>query len=601
MVFGMEEILNSKTDFGQVAEDLVKFLKDEESESAKALLSPFSYAELNEIFKRVPVELRADSLLLLDSAKAIELIRNIDDDPEEHFMRELTSAEDSRIVHELYGKDDRNAVVDLPPFVVQKLLARGVGDANEIIEDSMEYLMESKQLALLKSILVELNPVDIAGILDDFKEDDLLRIYRLLPKDMATDVFVYLPPEVSQHLLTKMSQAEAAAVIDGIYADDAADLLDEMPSMVVKQLLAKSKPETRAAVNHLLQYKEDSAGSIMTVEFVDLKETYTVSQAIDTIRKTGIDKETINNCFVLDAQRKLLGMVTLRKLLLSDPSDKVGDLMEENVILVRTSTDQEEVARLFKKYDFTSMPVCDSENRLVGIVTADDIMDIIQEEAEEDFSKMAAMAPIEDTYLKTSVWKHSRGRILWLLFLMISATFTGLVINGFDAQLSIFLSSFIPLLMGTAGNCGSQASTTIIRALALDQIKPKDFVKVSLKEGRIALICSSVLAVANMVRVIIMYWWTMGTDILMVGVVLGISLIIICFVAQILGSLLPILAKKIKVDPALMAAPVISTIMDTLAVLTYCLILMAFDPLIATSIKATEVAQTFVSLSQAFA
>ncbi len=591
----MEEEVNVVLSLEEIAEKVVGFLEEDDRESAAELLSPLSDSEINETLKHIPVEKRADALLVLDRDRAVDLIRNIDDDPEGHFMRELTGAEDSRIVHELYGKDDRNAVVDLPPFVVQKLLARGVGDASNIIEDSMEYLMETKQLALLKSILIELNPVDIAGILDDFKEDDLLRIYRLLPKDMATDVFVYLPQEVSQHLLTRMSQAEAAAVIDDIYADDAADLLDEMPSMVVKQLLAKSKPETRAAVNHLLQYKEDSAGSIMTVEFVDLKETYTVAQAIDTIRKTGIDKETINNCFVLDAQRKLLGMVTLRKLLLSNPSDKVGDLMEENVILVRTFTDQEEVARLFKKYDFTSMPVCDSENRLVGIVTADDIMDIIQEEAEEDFSKMAAMAPIEDTYLKTSVWKHSRGRILWLLFLMISATFTGMVITGFQDQLSSFLVSFIPLLMGTAGNCGSQASTTVIRALALDQIKPKDFIKVSLKEGRIALICSSVLAVVNMVRVILMYVWTMGSAIILVGVVLGISLILICLIAQTLGALLPLLAKKIKVDPALMAAPVISTIMDTVAVLTYCLIILAFSPLLADSVKGITDAATAIT------
>ena len=325
----------------------------------------------------------------------------------------------------------------------------------------------------------------------------------------------------------------------------------------------------------------------MTVEFVDLKEYYTVSQAISAIRRTGIDKETINNCYVLDAERKLLGMVTLRKLLLSSPDEKVGDLMEENVIIVRTGTDQEEVARLFKKYDFTAMPVCDSENRLVGIVTVDDVMDIIQEEAEEDFSKMAAMAPNDAAYLKTSVWKLARGRILWLLFLMISATFTGIAINSFEDQMTTFLYSFTPLLMGTAGNCGSQSSTTVIRALALNQISTKDFLKVSFKEVRVALVCSILLAIANAVRVILMYWWNPAYDnllVIRVSVVLGVALICIILIAQLLGSLLPIIAKKIHVDPALMSAPVISTIMDTLSILIYCGIIIAASTLLGWSL-----------------
>lgn len=576
----MEEEKDYKTIIAaeEIAAHITALLREDDKESVGTLLSPFSAPEINEILKEVPSDLRDVALLCRGPEAAVELIRSLGDDQDDNFMREIDGAHTSHILVALYDNDDRNAVVDLPPFVVQKVLAHGNEEARKIVEDSMEYLMESKQLAVLKSVLVELNPVDIASILDDFKPDDLLRIYRLLPKDMATDVFVYLPPEVSQNLLTKMSETEASAVIDDIYADDAADLLDEMPSMVVKRLLAKAKPETRVAVNHLLQYADDSAGSIMTVEFVDLKEYSTVAQAIEVIRRTGIDKETINNCFVLDSERKLLGMVTLRKLLLASPDEKVGDLMEENVIIVRTSTDQEDVARLFKKYDFTTMPVCDSENRLVGIVTVDDIVDIIEEETEEDFSKMAAMAPIETDYLKTSVWKHARGRILWLLFLMISATFTGLVINGFEAQLIPFLMSFTPLLMGTAGNCGSQAATTVIRALALGQITPKDFVKVSMKEGRIALICSSVLAAANTVRVILMYWWTdynVDYAVLKISLILGISLILIVVLAQLLGSVLPILAKKLHVDPAIMASPLITTIMDTLSILIYCLIIIA--------------------------
>lgn len=569
------------------AAELISLMSDGDTDGASSYLDSFSPGEINDILKLVPVESRADALLLLDKDKAVELLRETSDDQEDNFMREIGGADTSRIVDTLYDRDDKEAVIDLPPFVVQKMLAHGDDRAREIIEDSMEYLMETRQLALLRSMLVELNPVDIASILDDFRTEDLLRIYRILPKDMATDVFVYLPQEVSQNLLTRMSDKEAGAIIDDLYADDAADLLDEMPSMVVKKLLAQSKPETRAAINHLLQYEDDSAGSIMMVEFVDLKEYYTVSQAISAIRRTGIDKETINNCYVLDAERKLLGMVTLRKLLLSSPDEKVGDLMEENVIIVRTGTDQEEVARLFKKYDFTAMPVCDSENRLVGIVTVDDVMDIIQEEAEEDFSKMAAMAPNDAAYLKTSVWKLARGRILWLLFLMISATFTGIAINSFEDQMTTFLYSFTPLLMGTAGNCGSQSSTTVIRALALNQISTKDFLKVSFKEVRVALVCSILLAIANAVRVILMYWWNPAYDnllVIRVSVVLGVALICIILIAQLLGSLLPIIAKKIHVDPALMSAPVISTIMDTLSILIYCGIIIAASTLLGWSL-----------------
>ena len=569
------------------AAELISLMSDGDTDGASSYLDSFSPGEINDILKLVPVESRADALLLLGKDKAVELLRETSDDQEDNFMREIGGADTSRIVDTLYDRDDKEAVIDLPPFVVQKMLAHGDDRAREIIEDSMEYLMETRQLALLRSMLVELNPVDIASILDDFRTEDLLRIYRILPKDMATDVFVYLPQEVSQNLLTRMSDKEAGAIIDDLYADDAADLLDEMPSMVVKKLLAQSKPETRAAINHLLQYEDDSAGSIMTVEFVDLKEYYTVSQAISAIRRTGIDKETINNCYVLDAERKLLGMVTLRKLLLSSPDDKVGDLMEENVIIVRTGTDQEEVARLFKKYDFTAMPVCDSENRLVGIVTVDDVMDIIQEEAEEDFSKMAAMAPNDAAYLKTSVWKLARGRILWLLFLMISATFTGIAINSFEDQMTTFLYSFTPLLMGTAGNCGSQSSTTVIRALALNQISTKDFLKVSFKKVRVALVCSILLAIANAVRVILMYWWNPAYDnllVIRVSVVLGVALICIILIAQLLGSLLPIIAKKIHVDPALMSAPVISTIMDTLSILIYCGIIIAASTLLGWSL-----------------
>lgn len=566
-------------DSNKVAETVTSLLESDDIEGVRDLLSNFSGEELNNILCKITPTLRAEAVLTQDSDKILDLIRLKAEDSthENNFMLDINRADTARIVIEVFSKTPETAVTELPPFIVQKILAYDNGQAKQIIEDSMEFLMSSRQLAVLKSILIELNPVDIASILDDVKTEDLLKIFRILPKDMASDVFSYLSPETSQNLITSMSDIEAGRLIDDLYADDAADLLEEMPSMVVKKILAKTSPETRQTVNHLLQYKEDSAGSIMTVEFIDLKEYYTVEQALTTIKKNGIDKESINNCYVLDAQRKLLGMVTLRKLLLSDSDAKVGDLMEENVIIVRTTTDQEEVARLFRKYDFIAMPVCDSENRLVGIVTVDDIVDIIQEETEEDFSKMAAMAPMENEYLKTSVWSLAKGRIVWLLFLMISATFTGKVIDAFSGELTTFLYTFTPLLMGTAGNCGSQSSTTVIRALALDQITPKDFLKVSFKEARVGLLCSIILAAANTVRIILLYWWDTrysNIAVLQASIVCGVSLILIILIAQTIGALLPLLAKKIHVDPALMSAPVISTIMDTLSILIYCLVII---------------------------
>lgn len=334
-------------------------------------------------------------------------------------------------------------------------------------------LLDSKQYTRLRQMLSELNDADIAALLEEMEEQDMLKVFRILPKDLAADVFSYMDVDNQQFIITSLSDRDAANIVDNLMADDAADLMEEMPANVVKKILANASPETRRDINHLLRYPEDSAGSIMTVEYVDLKENLTVDEAIARIRKIGVDSETINICYVLDSRRKLVGTVALRYLLLSQPDEVISDIMHENVISISTMMDQEEVARQFQKYDFTAMPVVDNENRLVGIITVDDIVDILQEEATEDIEKMAAIVPSDKPYMKTGVLETWKKRIPWLLLLMVSATFTGRIIASYESALSacMVLSTFIPMLMDTGGNAGSQASVSIIRGISLDEIR----------------------------------------------------------------------------------------------------------------------------------
>lgn len=437
------------------------------------------------------------------------------------------------------------------------------------IEEGLEILREyldKKQYVKMREWMSELNDADIAVMIEKLEEEEMLKVFRILPKDMAADIFSYLPIEVEQYIITSLSEREAARIIDNLMADDAADFLEEMPANIVKKLLINASPETRRDINHLLRYPEDSAGSIMTVEFVDLKEGQTVTQAIERIRKLGVDSETINICYVLDNQRKLKGTIALRYLLLTNPDNKIGDIMHENVISIHTLMDQEEVARQFQKYDFTAMPVVDNEDRLVGIITVDDVVDILQEEATEDIEKMAAIVPSDKPYMKTSVFEIWRNRIPWLLFLMISATFTGKIIASFEKALSVYvvLTTFIPMLMDTGGNAGGQASVTIIRGLSLREIEFSDYLKVLWKEMRVALMCGITLAAANFLKLIFI-----DKVSLMVSAVVCLTLIIAVFLAKVVGSMLPMAAKKLGFDPAVMASPFITTIVDALSLLVY--------------------------------
>ncbi|MGN0430436.1 MAG: magnesium transporter [Acetatifactor sp.] len=432
--------------------------------------------------------------------------------------------------------------------------------------EELELLLETKQYTKLRQYLEELNDADIAGLMDQLSKEDMFRVFRILPKDLAADVFAYLDVDNQQVIITSLSDREAAHVINNLMADDAADLMEEMPASVVKRLLANASSETRRDINHLLQYPEDSAGSIMTVEYVDLKESLTVNQAIERIRKVGLDSETINICYVLDAQRKLVGTVALRYLLLSDPDEVIGDIMHENVIAINTLMDQEEVARQFKKYDFISMPVVDNENRLVGIITVDDIVDIMEEETTEDMEKMAAIVPSDKPYMKTGVWETYKKRIPWLLLLMVSATFTGAIISSFQDALKVcaVLMAFVPMLMDTGGNAGGQASVTVIRGLSLGEIAYRDVPRVVWKEIRVALACGATLAAANFLKLLM--FDRVGVT---VAIVVCATLIAAVMMAMLVGCLLPIGAKRLGFDPAVMASPFITTIVDALSLLVY--------------------------------
>ncbi len=432
--------------------------------------------------------------------------------------------------------------------------------------EEIKELLETKQYTRLRQKLIELYDADIAQVLEEIPEEDMIKVFRILPKDKAADVFAYLEVEHQQMIITSLSERDAANIVNNMMADDAADLFEEMPANVVRRILASASADTRRDINHLLRYPDSSAGSIMTVEFVDLKENLTVAQALERVRKVGRDSETINNLYVLDKSRTLLGILTLRGLLLADPDKTVGEIMETNVVSVNTLMDQEDVAKQFKKYDFTAMPVVDNENRLVGIITVDDIVDIMEEETTEDIEKMAAIVPSDKPYMKTSVFETWKKRIPWLLLLMVSATFTGSIMKNFEEALGAIpaLSFFIPMLMDTGGNAGGQASVTVIRGLSLEEIAFKDFFKVCWKEIRVAFLCGVTLAACNFLK--LLFFDKVGVTI---AFVVCVTLIVAIFVAKLVGCSLPMVAKRLGFDPAVMASPFITTIVDALSLIVY--------------------------------
>ena len=426
-------------------------------------------------------------------------------------------------------------------------------------------LIATKNFKELKALLNEANESDVAECLDELSKEDLAIVFRLLKKDEAADIFSYMDPDSQEKLIETLSDEEVASIIQKMYIDDAADLVEELPANLVNKVLKNAGISKRQAINEILKYPEDSAGSIMTVEYVDLKSGMSVKDSFDRIRKIGLNKETVYTLYVTDNNRKLIGVTTVKELLMHPYDAIINDIMENNVIAVNTSEDKEDVAKMFDKYDFLAIPVIDSENRLVGIVTVDDAMDVMSEESEEDFEKMAAMMPSEDDYLKESVFKQYKNRIVWLLILMLSSIVTGKIISNYEEAFAAvpLLVSFIPMLMDTGGNCGSQASTMIIRALATDEIEPKDVLKALWKEIRIAVLCGATLALVNGIRIYIQYH-DLG-----ITLVIAITLFLTAILSKSLGCLLPMLAKSFKLDPAYMASPMLTTIVDACSLVIY--------------------------------
>lgn len=430
-------------------------------------------------------------------------------------------------------------------------------------------LISKKDFKRLKALLEDSNNADISDVLEELPGEDAIIIFRLMPKSEAADIFAYMEPDAQEHLLELLSDNEISDIISNLFVDDAADLIGEMPANVVTRLLKNTKPEKRKAINEILKYPEDSAGSIMTTDFIDIPSGSTVKEVFDKLRKVGKRKEAIYILYIIDPGKYLAGVTDIKDLLLHDYDDVVDDFMEDNIISVTTSTDQEEVARMFDHYDFLAMPVVDKENRLVGVVTVDDAMEVLTEEQEEDLQIMGAMAPSDDEYSSTSIFETYKNRIVWLLFLMLSATFTGIILDSYEQAFASIpiLVSFIPMIMDTGGNCGSQSSTAVICALATGDIEPKDVLKVWLKEVTVALLCGASLAVVNFIRILIMY--PDNPQKILLSIVLGLTLIATAALAKSLGVFLPMLAKKLKMDPAYMAAPLITTIVDTVSLIIY--------------------------------
>ena len=444
----------------------------------------------------------------------------------------------------------------------------------EIVEKALLKMLDEKKYASLRDILVTMNPIDVAGLFDDLEEKQIPVMFRLLPKEQAAETFVEMEPEAQQLLIQGFSDNELREVLDELYVDDAADLVEEMPANVVRRILTQADPEMRSSINQILRYPENSAGALMTMEYVSLRPDMTVEESILRIRRQGVDKETIYTCYVLSADRTLQGIVTVKDLLLAESDDtEIKEIMTENVISVTTQDDQEEVAKMFSKYNFLALPVVDTEKRMVGIVTFDDAMDVMEEEATEDMEIMAAMTPSEKSYLKSTPFDLYKHRIPWLMLLMVSATFTGMIISSFESALALLpaLTAFIPMLMDTGGNCGSQSSVTVIRALSLDELELSDVFAVLWKEVRTAVLCGISLAAVCFLKVLLVDRLLMHNESisLSVDLVICLALGVTVVMAKMVGCTLPLLAKRLGFDPAVMASPFITTIVDALSLLVY--------------------------------
>ena len=546
--------------------ELLEFLQEQDYESAAMLVNKYTSEELATLLQEldkadIPAfcraldsDLLADALVLLDSDLQEDVINGLRDDELEKVLDEMSVDETVDIIE------------DMPQEIVRR-----IAETEEIL-----LLLSERNFSVLRPLIASMNAIDLAEVFNEIRDESELHVlFRILPKDLAAETFVEMDSDVKETLIHKLNDRELRAVMDELFLDDTVDIIEEMPASVVKRVLAQSDSETRAYINEILKYPKDSAGSIMTIEFVSLHPTMTVDDAFERIRKTAIDKETIYTCYVVDETNKLVGMVTAKDLMLAKKNKLIADIMTENVIYAHTEDDKEEVARTISDYGFLALPIVDRETRLVGIVTVDDAMDVIESENTEDIAKMAAVTPTDKPYLKTSVWRICISRLPWLLILLVSSTLSGLIISANEATLNmpvygIVLTACMPMLMGTGGNAGSQASAMIIRGIAIGEVKFSDTWKVIWKEIRVSILLGAILSIACFAKVMLvdgLYQMNNGT---MVAIVICVSLFVTILAAKLIGALLPLFAKKCKLDPAVVASPFITTIIDVLSLTVYC-------------------------------
>ena len=548
------ELLN-QADFAQAAELANKY----EPCEIVSLLQQLDETDLSAFCHALDSDLLADALVLLDPSLQEKILGGLRDEELEKVMDEVSV------------DDTVDIIEDMPQEIIRR-----IAETDDILS-----LLEDRNYAVLKPLLSDMNAKDLAEVFEQTEQDkDLLILFRILPKDLAAETFVEMDSDVQKRLILKLSDRELKEVLDELFLDDTVDLIEEMPASVVKRVLAQSDSETRAYINDILKYPKDSAGSIMTIEFVSLRPDMSVDDAFERIRRTAIDKETIYTCYVIDETNKIIGLVTAKRLMLAQKDELISEIMEENVIYAYTEDDKEEVARTISDYGFLALPIVDRERRLVGIVTVDDAMNVIEEENTEDIAKMAAMAPTDKPYLKTSAFTLWKNRVLWLLILMLGATFTGLILNNYEAQLSTCLVACVPMIMGTGGNSGSQASVTVIRALSLGEIQTKDVGKVVLKELFTSLLLGLTLAIACFAKLVLLDGMLLGFEGYTYKVCLVVSLALLCtvVVAKLVGAILPILAKLCRLDPAVVANPFITTIVDAVSVILFCYLSIGILP-----------------------
>ncbi len=548
----------------QKFDELEKLVESQDTQTLAKTLSQIEKDLLVQIFPRLPEKISAEVFILFSTNLQKYLTENI------------SSIEFQPISEELLESNIEDTIEDT---VFNEILLKAEADTRH--EKMLEIIdkLENKEFSTLKPILEEMSPIDIADIFNEINLDKIALIFRLLPKDLASEVFANMDSERQKTLIKSFTDNELKQILNDLFTDDTVDLIEEMPSNIVLRILKLSSSETREEINKLLGFPKDSAGSIMTTELVTLREKMTVRDALNKMRKQAMDKETIYTCYVTDDEKHLLGIVSLKDIILHKPKDVIGDFMEENFVSAHTLTDKEDVSNLLKKYDLLAIPIVDSENRINGIVTIDDAIDVLQDEVSEDISKMAAIVPTNKPYLKTSVFTIFKSRIPWLLVLLISATFTGLIINTYEATLnalSPLLFACIPMIMDSGGNAGSQASVTIIRSLALDEVQFKDIFKIIWKEIRVAIMLAVVLAVVCFAKLQIIDNLIFGYDYTFkISFVISISLFATILIAKIVGAILPLIAKKLRLDPAVVASPFITTIVDAISLIFFCAIAVA--------------------------